>query len=233
MPSPSGRFPFGGCFRLYTQLSACPWGQGQCLSTLAPGTTTPIAAKNDKQGPGWGRQGLAESPRARARAMLDSAKRVAAFLQAPPCKDLLALLLAWAVVWLQWSLKHLTESYVRVRKYLLALRVSRSCSAPCSSFTRSLIVPCPNQEATSTYEKSLPSYEQIQGQVVGSGPLPPTAQPRPRSCSQLAVQAKAEVHRELGGAGDHPQEPAPRLETAAGSWYVRPVGSGWHRWDAG
>ncbi|KAF1591575.1 UNVERIFIED_CONTAM: Barttin, partial [Eudyptes robustus] len=68
-----------------------------------------------------------------------------------------------------------------------------------------------------TYEKSLPSYEQIQGQVVGSGPLPPTAQPRPRSCSQLAVQAKAEVHRELGGAGDHPREPAPRLETAAGS----------------
>ncbi|KAF1462276.1 Barttin, partial [Spheniscus demersus] len=80
-----------------------------------------------------------------------------------------------------------------------------------------LIVPCPNQEATSTYEKSLPSYEQIQGQVVGLGPLPPTAQPRPRSCSQLAVQAKAEVHRELGGAGDHPREPAPRLETAAGS----------------
>ncbi|XP_009318122.1 PREDICTED: barttin [Pygoscelis adeliae] len=73
-----------------------------------------------------------------------------------------------------------------------------------------LIVPCPNQEATSTYEKSLPSYEQIQGQVVGSGPLPPTAQPRPRSCSQLAVQAQAEVHRELGGAGDHPRDP-PRL----------------------
>ncbi|KAK1202946.1 BSND protein, partial [Pygoscelis papua] len=68
-----------------------------------------------------------------------------------------------------------------------------------------------------TYEKSLPSYEQIQGQVVGSGPLPPTAQPRPRNCSQLAVQAQAEVHRELGGAGDHPREPAPRLETAAGS----------------
>ncbi|KAK4820445.1 hypothetical protein QYF61_026630 [Mycteria americana] len=80
-----------------------------------------------------------------------------------------------------------------------------------------LIVPCPNQEATSTYEKSLPSYEQIQRQAVGSAPLPPTAQPRPRSCSQLAVQAKAEVHQELGGAGDPPREPAPWLETAAGS----------------
>ncbi|NWU47131.1 BSND protein, partial [Dromas ardeola] len=80
-----------------------------------------------------------------------------------------------------------------------------------------LIVSCPSQEATNTYEKSLPSYEQIQRQEVGSDLLPPTAQPRPRSCSQLAVQAKAEVHRELGGAGDPPREPAPRLETAAGS----------------
>ncbi|XP_074008746.1 barttin [Numenius arquata] len=80
-----------------------------------------------------------------------------------------------------------------------------------------LIVPCPSQEATSTYEKSLPSYEQIQRQTVGLDQLPPTTQPRPRSCSQLAVQAKAEVHRELGGAGDPPQETAPRLEAAASS----------------
>ncbi|NWH49076.1 BSND protein, partial [Fregata magnificens] len=86
-----------------------------------------------------------------------------------------------------------------------------------------LIVPCPEQEATSTYEKSLPSYEQIQRQGVGSAPLPPMAQPRPRSCSQPAVQAKAEVHRELGGAGDPPREPAPRLETAAGSCPPRPA----------
>ncbi|NXV91121.1 BSND protein, partial [Calonectris borealis] len=95
--------------------------------------------------------------------------------------------------------------------------------APRSSFTRSLIVPCPNQEATSTYEKSLPSYEQIQRQAVGSAPLPPMAQPRPRSCSQSAVQAKAEVHRELGGAGDPPPEPAPWLEMAAGSCPPRPA----------
>ncbi|NWI26519.1 BSND protein, partial [Sula dactylatra] len=80
-----------------------------------------------------------------------------------------------------------------------------------------LIVPCPKQEATSIYEKSLPSYEQIQRQAVGSAPLPPTAQPRPRSGSHLAVQAKAEVHWDLGRAGDPPQEPAPRLEMAAGS----------------
>ncbi|NXW28284.1 BSND protein, partial [Phaetusa simplex] len=102
-------------------------------------------------------------------------------------------------------------------KHLLAPRGSRSCSAPRSSFSRSLIVPCPSQEVTNTYEKSLPSYEQIQRQEVGSAPPSPTTQPRPRSCSQLAVQAKAEVHRELGGAGDPPREPAPPPETAAGS----------------
>ncbi|NXT58513.1 BSND protein, partial [Pluvianellus socialis] len=86
-----------------------------------------------------------------------------------------------------------------------------------------LIVPCPNQEATSTYEKSLPSYEQIQKQAMDSDPLPPVAQPRARSCSQLAVQAKAEVHRELGGAEDPRQEPAPRLEAATGSCPPRPA----------
>ncbi|NWR71038.1 BSND protein, partial [Centropus unirufus] len=72
-----------------------------------------------------------------------------------------------------------------------------------------LLSPCPSQEATSPYEKSLPSYEQIQRQAVGSAPLPPTAQPRARSCSQ---QATAEVHWELGDAGEPPREPAPQLE---------------------
>ncbi|XP_010188948.1 PREDICTED: barttin [Mesitornis unicolor] len=87
-----------------------------------------------------------------------------------------------------------------------------------------LIVPCPNQEAISTYEKSLPSYEQIQRQAVDSAPLPPTAQPRPPSSSQPApVQAKAEVHQELGGAGATPRELAPWLETAASSCSPRPA----------
>ncbi|NXW58863.1 BSND protein, partial [Eurystomus gularis] len=80
-----------------------------------------------------------------------------------------------------------------------------------------LKAPCPSQEAANTYEKSLPSYEQIQRQVVGSALLPPTAQPRPRSCSQPAMQAKAEVHRELGSAADPPQETVLQLEMAAGS----------------
>ncbi|NXL44722.1 BSND protein, partial [Podilymbus podiceps] len=81
-----------------------------------------------------------------------------------------------------------------------------------------LQAPCPGQEATSTYEKSLPSYEQIQRQAGGSAPLPAMAQP-PRSCSQPAVQAKAEVHWDLGGAGDPPREP----EMAAGSCPPRPA----------
>ncbi|NXX16614.1 BSND protein, partial [Podargus strigoides] len=84
-----------------------------------------------------------------------------------------------------------------------------------------LIAPCANQEAASTYMKSLPSYEQVQRQAVGSAPLPALAQPRPRSCSQPAMQAKAEVHRELGDAGDPPQEP--QLEAAAGSCPSRPA----------
>ncbi|NXL84261.1 BSND protein, partial [Alectura lathami] len=63
---------------------------------------------------------------------------------------------------------------------------------------------CPQAPYPSAYEKSLPSYEQIQKQAA--------AQPRPRSCSQPAVQAKAEVHRELGGPQDPPQEAAPRLK---------------------
>nr|XP_038039196.1 barttin isoform X2 [Anas platyrhynchos] len=66
---------------------------------------------------------------------------------------------------------------------------------------------CPQAPYSSAYEKSLPSYEQVQRQA--------SAQPRPRSCSQPAVQAKAEVHRELGGGQDPPQEPQPRPETSS------------------
>ncbi|NXY58067.1 BSND protein, partial [Callaeas wilsoni] len=79
------------------------------------------------------------------------------------------------------------------------------------------------QPGNVTYEKSLPSYEQIQRQMVSSASLPPMAQPRSRSCSQSAVQAKAEIHRELGVAGDPLQDLAPRLETAAGSCPARPA----------
>ncbi|XP_015726111.1 barttin isoform X2 [Coturnix japonica] len=54
---------------------------------------------------------------------------------------------------------------------------------------------------SSAYEKSLPSYEQVQA----------SAQPRPRSCSAL-LQAKADVHQELGGPQEPPQEAGPQLE---------------------
>lgn len=84
-------------------------------------------------------------------------------------------------------------------------------------YTLSSFAPSPQAPYSSAYEKSLPSYEQVQRQA--------SAQPRPRSCSQPAVQAKAEVHRELGGGQDPPQEPQPRLETS--SWYVTVAGLGW------
>ncbi|XP_015146557.2 barttin [Gallus gallus] len=55
---------------------------------------------------------------------------------------------------------------------------------------------------SSDYEKSLPSYEQIQA----------SAQPRPHSCSQALLKAKAEVHQESGGPQEPPREAAPHLE---------------------
>ncbi|XP_059709474.1 barttin [Haemorhous mexicanus] len=86
-----------------------------------------------------------------------------------------------------------------------------------------LVSPCPNPEASSTYEKSLPSYEQVQRQEASSAPAPGRAQPRSRSCSQPALQATAEIHRELGGAAESLQELAPLLETAAGRGPARPA----------
>ncbi|NXA00863.1 BSND protein, partial [Nesospiza acunhae] len=72
-------------------------------------------------------------------------------------------------------------------------------------------------DASSPYEKSLPSYEQVQRQEVSSAPA--RAQPpRPRSCSQPSLQATAEIHRELHhGAAEPLRELPSRLETAAGS----------------
>ncbi|NXU41879.1 BSND protein, partial [Drymodes brunneopygia] len=115
------------------------------------------------------------------------------------------------------------QQFLDHKPMVLPQKDSWSCSAPCYPPACSLVAPYPNQEATSTYEKSLPSYEQIQRQLVSSAPLPATAQPRARSCSQSAVQAKAEIHRELGAAAEPLQDLAPRLETAAGSCPARPA----------
>ncbi|NXA21095.1 BSND protein, partial [Ibidorhyncha struthersii] len=125
-------------------------------------------------------------------------------------------------VGITWSM---CQCYPKVGSVLLprARRGARGLSWVLGGFGCCGRVALGCASATSTYEKSLPSYEQIQRQMVGSDPLPPTAQPRPRSCSQPAVQAKAEVHRELGGAGEPPQEPAHGLEMAAGSCPPRPA----------
>ncbi|OXB64567.1 hypothetical protein ASZ78_016019 [Callipepla squamata] len=60
----------------------------------------------------------------------------------------------------------------------------------------------PRDPYSSAYEKSLPSYEQVQA----------SAQPRPRSRSQPLLQAKAEVHQEPGGPQEPPKEAALQLE---------------------
>ncbi|XP_061200701.1 barttin [Neopsephotus bourkii] len=85
-----------------------------------------------------------------------------------------------------------------------------------------LLTPGIKQEASSAYEKSLPSYEQVQMQGLGSALLPP-AQHRAHACSQPALQARAEVHQELGGAGDPPKELSPQLEAAPSSCPSRPA----------
>ncbi|XP_064004329.1 barttin [Pogoniulus pusillus] len=85
-----------------------------------------------------------------------------------------------------------------------------------------LQAPCPSEEATSIYEKSLPSYEQIQRQAEGSALHPPMAQPSPRSCSQPGMQAKAEVHQEPGGGAAPRQEPVLLLEVSADSCPPKP-----------
>ncbi|NXO02044.1 BSND protein, partial [Rhinopomastus cyanomelas] len=107
------------------------------------------------------------------------------------------------------------ERFLNHKPTVLPDRDMGPCSTPGSS--PSLQAPCPEQEDTSAYEKSLPSYEQIQRQAVGLALLPATAQPRPHGCGQPALQATAEVHRELGAAGDPPREPALRTEAAEGS----------------
>ncbi|XP_065528615.1 barttin [Lathamus discolor] len=81
-----------------------------------------------------------------------------------------------------------------------------------------LLAPCAKQEPSSAYEKSLPSYEQVQRQGVGLALLPP-AQHGAHACSQPALQARAEVHQELGGTGDPPKE----LEAASSSCPSRPA----------
>ncbi|XP_061307031.1 barttin [Pezoporus flaviventris] len=85
-----------------------------------------------------------------------------------------------------------------------------------------LLAPATKQEVGDAYEKSLPSYEQVQRQGVGSALLPP-AQHRAHACSQPALQARAEVHQELGGAGDPPKELSPQLEAAPSSCPSQPA----------
>ncbi|NXX48076.1 BSND protein, partial [Tricholaema leucomelas] len=114
------------------------------------------------------------------------------------------------------------EHFLDHKATVLPARDTRFCSAPPSSLVPSLQAPCPSEEATSIYEKSLPSYEQIQRQAEGSALHPLIAQPRPRSCSQTAMQAKAEVHQEAGGGAAPRQEPVLLLEVPADSCPPKP-----------
>ncbi|XP_060132859.1 barttin [Zootoca vivipara] len=81
--------------------------------------------------------------------------------------------------------------------------------------------PYTSQKEAEVYEKSLPSYEQIQTKVAGaesvgvlSAPVPPV---RAEGCIQPVVQAKAEVHRDSESDGDSCKDPMSQKDATSES----------------
>ncbi|KAM7162973.1 barttin [Macrochelys suwanniensis] len=82
--------------------------------------------------------------------------------------------------------------------------------------------PYTSQEEANVYEKSLPSYEQIQRKARGSveclgiqmAPLLGDCELKPRGCPHPFVQAKAEVHRISENNGETYSDPASPVVTA-------------------
>ncbi|XP_025062466.1 barttin isoform X9 [Alligator sinensis] len=85
--------------------------------------------------------------------------------------------------------------------------------------------PYTSQEEAKVYEKSLPSYDQIQMKTEGSAedqevqcaPAPSGSELRTGAHTQPTVQAKAEVHRDSGSDGKTYKDPAAQMETAMAS----------------
>ncbi|KAH1166603.1 barttin isoform X1 [Mauremys mutica] len=83
--------------------------------------------------------------------------------------------------------------------------------------------PYTSPEDANAYEKSLPSYEQIQRKAKGSveclgiqmAPLLGDCELKPRGCPHSFVQAKAEVHRISENNGETHRDPATQVVTAA------------------
>ncbi|XP_067391571.1 barttin [Emydura macquarii macquarii] len=79
-----------------------------------------------------------------------------------------------------------------------------------------------SQEEANVYEKSLPSYEQIQMKAkdsverpgVQTAPLLGDCELKTGGCTHLFVQAKAEIHRISENDGETPQDPASQMVTA-------------------
>ncbi|CAM4606549.1 barttin isoform X1 [Caretta caretta] len=82
--------------------------------------------------------------------------------------------------------------------------------------------PYTSQEEANVYEKSLPSYEQIQRKAKGSveclgiqtAPLLGDCELKTRGCPRPVVQAKAEVHRISESNGETCRDPVPQVLTA-------------------
>uniref|UniRef100_A0A670I4N0 Barttin CLCNK type accessory subunit beta n=1 Tax=Podarcis muralis TaxID=64176 RepID=A0A670I4N0_PODMU len=115
-----------------------------------------------------------------------------------------ALVIAAGIIW------SMCQCYPKVGNSLLFL-FSKECAF------NSYILGVSNSDfpriylEAEVYEKSLPSYEQIQMKVAGaesvgvlSAPVPPV---RAEGCTQPVVQAKAEVHRDSESDGDSCKDP--------------------------
>lgn len=84
--------------------------------------------------------------------------------------------------------------------------------------------PYTSQQEAEAYEKSLPSYEQIQMKIVGaaeslgvqSAPVLPI---RAGECTQSVIQAKADIHRNLESKGETYNDPAVSQREATGLYW--------------
>lgn len=96
-----------------------------------------------------------------------------------------------------------------------ALTIENTTSEKNSSQT-----PYTSQKEADAYEKSLPSYEQIQMKVVGAAePLGVQSAPDPSvrtdGCDHPVVQAKVDVHRNLESDGETYKDPGSQIEATS------------------
>uniref|UniRef100_A0A8C4YUS1 Barttin CLCNK type accessory subunit beta n=1 Tax=Gopherus evgoodei TaxID=1825980 RepID=A0A8C4YUS1_9SAUR len=122
-------------------------------------------------------------------------------------------------VGITWSM---CQCYPKVGPSLLSV-LSHSASLARGGYVQGKNRPQVLIDNANVYEKSLPSYEQIQRKAKGSveclgiqmAPLLGDCELKPRGCPHSFVQAKAEVHRISENNGEMFRDPASQMVTAA------------------